>query len=629
MKTSHRSSVIGHRFSKLIICILSLLTSHFLLFTSSSAEEKATTLEEIVITATRIEEAIEDTTSDVIVIKEKDIKNMNVQFITDVLRRIPELSLVQNGGAGKLATVFLRGGDSTHTLVMIDGVKVKSTTTGSFDFSGINVDDIERIEIVKGPQSTIYGSEAMAGVINIITKKGEGKPKVDISVESGSFGTYKPSVTVSGGDKKLNYRVTGSYFSTDGISAAKQGSERDGYRNTSLSGKFGLRPSEKFELEFTGKYYYDRSELDDFNFFAGQAVDNLNSVQHGHHYILSGKGKLYLSNMWEQILTVSTASDSLKFRDHEIAFNNADISTSIDTIDWQHNLYISDLYTLTAGAEYRKEKGENKGQFDQTIENKALYFNNKLKLLKEALVFNAGLRYDDHETFGSKTTYRVGAVYNIKPAELRIKGSYGTGFRSPNFNELFWPADPKWGGGGNPNLKPEKTNSWEAGIEKDFLNEKVMLSATYFDQKYDDLISGWPPVNIAKAEVKGIEVDATLKVTDNINIKAGYTYLDTEDKATGQSLPLRPTDKLNLSAEFSTKDMSVIADYTFVSERYDSWVSRNLSSYSLVNLSSSYKMTRGLTIFARIDNLLDEDYEEAGGYGTPGLSIFGGIRVSL
>lgn len=629
MKKNFKFQISSFKSLKLLIfCISTLLTSYFSPLTSLFAEEKIE-IKEVVVTATRVEEPVEETTSAIIVIKEDEIKKMNVQFLTDVLRRIPELSLVQNGGAGKLATVLLRGGDSTHTLVMIDGVKVKSTTTGSLDFSGINVDDIERIEIVKGPQSTLYGSEAMAGVINIITKKGKGKPKVDVSLESGSYETYKPSLTVSGGNKKFDYRVTTAYFHTDGISAAKQGTERDGYKNASISGKFGFRPSEKFELELTGKYYYDRTELDDFNFFAGQAVDNLNSVQHGHHYVFSGKGKICLSNMWEQILTVSTALDSLKFRDPEIAFNNADISTSIDTIDWQHNLYISDLYILTAGAEYRKEKGENKGQFDKTIENKALYLNNKLKLLKEALVFNAGLRFDNHETFGSKTTYRVGAVYNIKPAELRIKGSYGTGFRSPNFNELFWPADPIWGGGGNPNLKPEKTNSWEAGIEKDFLNEKVMLSATYFDQKYDDLISGWPPVNIANAEIKGIEVNAALKVTDNINIKAGYTYLDTEDKATGQSLPLRPNDKLNLSAEFSTKDMSVIANYTFVSERYDSSVRRNLSSYSLVNLSSSYKMTKGLTIFARVDNLFDEDYEEAGSYGTPGFSIFGGIKISL
>lgn len=273
------------------VCLLLLSLLILLIALPVLAEDEPIKITEVVVSATKIEEAIEETTSDVIVIKGEDIKNKNVEFIPDILRNIPELNLVQSGGAGKLATVILRGGSANHTMVMIDGVKVKSTTTGSFDFSGINIDDIERIEIVKGPQSTLYGSEAMAGVINIITKKGKGKPKIETSFEGGSFGTYKPSVTVSGGDKKTDYRITGTYFYTDGISAAKQGTERDGYKNAALSGKLGFRPTEKLDVEITGKYYYDRSELDAFG------IDDFNYVQHGNHYMLSGKGKLYLSNI--------------------------------------------------------------------------------------------------------------------------------------------------------------------------------------------------------------------------------------------------------------------------------------------------------------------------------------------
>ena len=611
---------------RLIIFISFLYTFHFLPISSLFAEEK--TLEEIIVTATRIEEPAGETTSDVRVITKEDIKKTNVDFITDVFRKVPELNLLQNGGVGKVATVRLRGGSSSQTLVMIDGIKVNSPTTGRFDFSGISVDDIERVEIVKGPQSTFYGSEAMAGVINIITKKGKGKPGIDASFESGSFGTYKPSFTFSGGDEKLDYRLTGSYFYTDGISVAKAGTERDGYKNASISGKFGIRPSEKIELEFTGKYYYDRSELDD-NDFAGKAIDNLNLVQHGNHYLLSGKGKFYLANLWEQIFTLSTVSDSLKLRDPVVSFNNADMITRIDTIDWQHNFYISDIYTLTAGAEYRNEKGENKGYFDRSVDNRTLYLNNRMMLLEKALVLNAGLRYDDHETFGHETTYRVGALYNLKPVSIRIRGSYGTGFRAPKLNELFFPAHPIWGGGGNLNLKPERTKSWEAGLEKDFLNEKIVLSATYFEQRYDDLILGFPPENISEAEVKGFETDAMVRVTGNINVKVGYTYLDTEDKDTGQRLPQRPKDKLNMSVEFNTKNISVIANYTFVGKRFDSCVKRDLPSYSLVNLAGNYKVTEWVTIFARIDNIFDADYEEAGSYGTPGFSFFGGVRVSL
>ena len=612
------------------ICLLFL---PFLLASPAWAEDDSIKIKEVVVSATKIEEPVEETTSDVVVIKGEDIKEMNVEFVPDVLKNIPELNLIQNGGAGKQATVILRGGSSNHTMVMIDGVKVKSTTTGSFDFSGINVDDIERIEIIKGPQSTLYGSEAMAGVINIITKKGKGKPKIEASFEGGSFGTYKPSVTVSGGDKKYDYRLTGSYFYTDGISAAKQGIERDGYKNASLSGKLGFRPTEKLELEISGKYYYDRSELDAFG------VDDLNYVQHGNHYMLSGKGKLYLFNTWEQILTVSTIKDSLKYRDPDTSYNNSDIITGMDTIDWQHNLYFSERYILTAGAEYRDEKGENKGVFDKVVDNKALYLNNKLKFLNDDLIINAGLRYDDHETFGSETTYRIGGIYNIKPAAIKIKGSYGTGFRAPTLNELFY--QDSWGSSGNLNLKPEKSNSWEIGVEKDIVKDVASLSITYFDQNYKDLIdwvetppASWQytPQNIAKAEVKGIEAGASLKIIEGLTLKSSYTNLDTENKETGKRLPRRPKDKFNMTVEYVKGDAAILAGYTFVGEAYDDAANsekKKLASYSLINLSSSYKLTKNIKLFGRIDNLLDEDYETAKDYSTPGFSAFAGIKVEI
>jgi vitamin B12 transporter len=608
-----------------MIIVLTLICL-FLITPSASAEEEIK-LDEIVVTATRMEEPVGETTSGVTLITREDIQKMNVEFVPDVFRKLPELHVIQNGRTGKVASVLLRGGSSSHTLVMIDGIRVNSTTTGSFDFSGITVADIERIEIVKGPQSTIYGSEAMAGVINIITKKGEDTPKADLSFEAGSNGTYNPTLTVSGMYKTLDYRLTGNYFSTDGISAARNGTEKDGYRNASVSGKFGIKPSEKVAIEITGKYFYDRSELDGFDFFAGKAVDDLNFVQRGNHSMLSGKGKLYLSNIWEQIITLSHVSEVLTFRDPDTDFNNFDIVTAIDSIDWQHNFYISDNYTLTAGADYRKESGENQGNFDKSLDNSALYLNNKLKLFQETLIFNAGLRYDDYETFGNRTTYRIGVLYNIKPASLILKSSYGTGFRAPALNELFFPFY------GNKNLKSEETTSWEIGLEKGIVKDRVSVSLTYFSQNYENLID-WDPhtftaANIAKAKVQGLEASLLIEVNDHVNIKTGYTYLDTEDRQTGKQLPLRPQDKLNLAVDVSIKDFTVLADYTFVGERFDSRVKRTLSSYSIVNMSSSFRVSKGITLFARGENLFDENYEEIGSYGTPGFSIYGGMRVSF
>jgi vitamin B12 transporter len=606
--------------------IILLLFLWLFLITPSAAAEEKVKLDEIVVTATRMEETIGETTSSVILITREDIQKMNVEFVPEVFRKIPELQVIQNGGTGKVASVLLRGGSSSHTLVMIDGIRANSTTTGSFDFSGITVADIERIEIVKGPQSTIYGSEAMAGVINIITKKGEGTPKADVSFEAGSFGTCNPSLTVSGMYKTFDYRLTGNYFSTDGISAAKNGTERDGYRNASVSGKFGIKPSEKVEIEVTGKYFYDRSELDGFDFFGGKAVDDLNFVQRGHHALLSGKGMLHLSDMWDQTISVSRARDSLTFRDPDTAFNNAEMVTAINTIDWQHVFSPAEYYSIVAGLEYREEKGENSG-FDESLDNYALYLSNKLKLFREALVVTAGARYDDRDISGTKATYRFGAVYTIPHVEASIRANYGTGFRAPALNELFFPFY------GNRNLKPEETTSWEIGISKDLFENRVHISVTYFDQEYENLIWTDPKTftaaNIKDARVKGLEASIFAEVNDLIKIRTGYTYLDTEDRGTGQQLPLRPQDKLNCAVDVSNKDFTVVADYTFVGERFDPSVKRTLSSYSLVNVSGSYRVTKKLTLFARIENLLDEQYEESGSFGTPGFSFYGGMRVSL
>lgn len=604
------------------LCVLLL----FLVLSSSVFAEEIK-LEEVVVTAMRIEEPLEETTSSVTVIRSEDIEKKGIDFLADALRSVPELNLVQNGGAGKVASVLLRGGSSSHVLVMIDGIKVNSPTAGSYDFSSINVEDIERIEIVKGPQSTFYGSEAMAGVINIITKRGSARPEITTSFEAGSYGTYKPVLTVAGSYKKMDYRLTGSYFNTEGISAAKAGTERDGYTNTSISGKIGLSPTEKIDLEFVGKYAYNRSDLDGFDFFAGKAVDDTNFIQRRNHSILSGKGTFYLSRLWEQVIIISRVAEILKFSDPDDTFNNAEVITEIDTLDWQNNFQISEKFVVTAGAEYKMEKGENTGNFERSLDNKALYLNNKLKLFDETVVLNAGLRYDDLEISGAKTTFRIGAIYYIKPIALSIRGTYGTGFRAPALNELFFPFY------GNPDLKPEETTSWEAGLEKTFLQDRVSLSFTYFEQNYKNLIDTHPltftAVNISKAEIKGVESGTSFKFSDALLIRALYTYLDTEDKKTGRRLPLRPQDKFNFSADISVKDWSFSANYIFVGKRFDSSVDRDLSSYSVINISGKYNISKRISLFARIDNLLDEEYEESGSYETPGFSLFGGVKVTI
>jgi len=603
----------------------------FLFIVSAAAAEERIKVQEVVVTATKIEEPLEDTTSDVTIIRGEDIKKLNVALVPDVLRRLSSLDVVQSGGDGKVTSVFLRGADAKQTLVMIDGIKVNSPTTGGFDFSGISVDDIERIEIVKGAQSPVYGSEAAGGVINIITKKGEVKFRAEGSFEGGSLSTYYPTLAVSGSDKTFNYRVTGTYFQTDGISAAKDGGERDGYRNASASWKFGYKPSDILELDLTGRYYYDRSELDGFDFVTGRAADALNFVQHGHHFLLGLVGRLYLADKWEQVFTLSTVNDRLKFKDPDNAFNEADITGSRYVADWQNNFYISSYFTVTAGIEYKVESGDNKGNFDQSVDNTAGYLNLRVKSATEGLAFNAGLRYDNNEMAGSEMTYRLGASYTLKDAGLTLKVSYGSGFRTPSLNDLYFPFY------GNPNLLPETSTSLDITAIKTLFSDRLSLSVAYFKQDYKNLIQSDPRTftaeNIASASIQGFEVEGMLRVLEGLDLKAGYTYLDTEDKNTGLPLNRRPTNKFTFSIAYATGPLSVVADYIYVGSRYDSARDASegikLSPYSLVNLSGTYWFSKSVGVIARIENLFDEDYEEIKSFGTKGASFYGGLRVKL
>lgn len=589
-------------------------------FSNSWAAEKLK-VEEVVVTASKIQEPLTETTSDVVVIKREWMESRGVGLLPEALRQVPELNVVQNGGKGTLAHALLRGGASAHTLVLVDGIRANSTLDGGFDFSGVSAADIERIEIVKGPQSTAYGSEAATGVINIITKRGVGKPRLDASFETGSFKTYSPSVTLSGGWRRLDYRLTASYIETEGFSAAKSGVEKDGYENTSFSGKIGFKVKENSDIEVTTGYSKGKTSLDGFDYLTGTAVDDENYVQKKENYMASVRGRTFLSPVYEQVLTVSTQKDTLKGEDPDTPFNNYELLTGRETVDWQHNVY-SDAGVLTAGAEYRQDKGENKDVFDETVENKALYLAAKSKM--EGLTLNGGVRRDMHETAGDKTTWRIGATEYRKDSGLTFRVSYGTAFRAPSFNELFYP------GYGNVDLKPEESTSWEIGMEKAM--GRTALTAIYFDQEYENLIetdpATWTAKNISKADIKGVETGLTYLLFEGLVLKGGYTYLDTENRDTGKRLPRRPMDKVNAGASYAKGGFTLLADYIYVGDRPDVG-DQTLDAYAVVNLSGAIALTKGLSISARVENLLEEDYEEARGYGTPGRSFYGGLKASF
>lgn len=596
-----------------------------LLSTPAFAEQPDVVLPEIVVTASRLEEPLEQVPQDTTVITHADIEKEGVPFVVDLLRLQPDLQVVQNGGPGTVATLLMRGGGSNQVLVLVDGIKFNSPSTGTTDLSSLLTSDVERIEIIKGPQSTLYGSEAMAGVINIITKKGTGKLKADLSVEGGSFSTYKAAGSVSGGTERINYRLTATYFETDGIPIAKNGSVPNGDTNKSVSARLGVNPTDTSSVDLNLRYGTDKTNND--NYTSVGPVDTLNYVQNHETYLVAATGKIFLWEKYEQSLTLSYLWDDLNSTDPVTPYNNYRNKSTTELLDWQHTLNLHPV-TLTGGLAYRIEGAENVGSFDESINNKAGYLNAKFSLIDDILIMNAGGRYDKHSIFGDAFTYRAGLLYDLKPEEMRFKANVGTGFRAPSLNELYYPLY------GNPDLDPEKSTGYDVSVEKDLFDKKLEIGATWFRQDYSNLIQSDPlnnfkAGNISTAKTEGVEVKGSAKLIKNLKLNAAYTYLDAVDKDTGAFLPLRPRNKVTSSVEYNTSKLTLIGEYQYVSKRFDSSLNQDLSPYSLVNLKGSCLLYNNLSIFVRIDNLFNASYEEVAGYGTPGISVFGGVKVSL
>ena len=640
-----------------LISILLSLTLFILFPVSLFAQEKEVILEKVVVTATRVETPVEEIASSITVISSKEIERKQKTTVLEVLKGLPGLDVVQNGGVGGATSIFLRGANSEHTLVMIDGVEVNDPISPgrSYDFAHLTVDNIERIEVIRGPQSTLYGSDAIGGVVNIITKKGEGKPKFFLSTEGGSFTTFREATGISGGNKWVNYSFALSRFDTEGISTAskKDGNyERDGYENTSLSAKLGFKPMDNLGIDFILRYMDAKTELDNF---AGVGGDDPNYVQKSNQFLFKTQVGLSLFNdLWIQKLGLALNDHNRDIKNkkdsqHPFDYEKGRYDGQLLKFDWQHHLQLHKTNALTFGLEYEREEGKSKYYWEslwgpgqsifpkKTANIKGYYIQDEIKLW-DRLFATLGIRIDDHSRFGSETTYRVAPAYLIKETDTKIKGTFGTGFKAPTLYQLFAPAT-LWGPIGNKDLKPEKSKGWDFGVEQNFFKNRVTLGATYFRNDFKDLIQfdwGQGYINIAKAKTEGVELFASAKPIDDLTLRINYTYTDTEDKTTGEALIRRPKNKIGFDINYHfLNNGNVNLGVIYVGKRDDLDFSISpsrrvkLDQYTLVNLAVSYDITKNFQLFGRVENLLDKEYEEVKGFGTPGLSFFGGMKLSF
>lgn len=625
------------------------------------------TMEEVVVTATKSESGLDKVGgSSITVITAEEIERKKQTTIAEVLKGVAGLHVKSTGGLGTNSTVFTRGMDSRNTLVLLDGIMLNDPSSDrNADLANVTVDNVERVEIVRGPMSVLYGSNATAGVINIITRKGDGRPTAHVGLEGGSEETWKVFGDYGGKVKGLDFSVAASMTETEGFSIANADNdqiahdgntdENDGWENTTLSGKLGFEINPDFIVSAAVRYMDSTVEEDDWGYggFAGDRFDPWTGVpqpDYPKERRTEGEQLFTKLNIHNSFGDDRFSSDlSWQFADQEReSFDNDgilsdDYNGESTEVNWQGGIRATENNLVTVGIGFFKERMDNNAYLwgsyidDETAETVSYWLQDQL-FLGDALDIVLGARVDDHDQFGSEFTYRIAPAYTITSTNTKIKANYGTGLRAPSLYELYSSY-------GNENLQAEESTGWDVGVEQDLLAGKIRLGITYFEVKIQNRI-GWlnlfvPPYGMfiqvpGDTRTSGLETEIAYTLADNLEFALAYTYNDTEDPDGGR-LVRRPLNKATLGANYNFAGSGMVsADVQWVGERdsipsaadkYGNSVS-TLDSYLVVNLAAKYDISDTLQIYGRIDNLFDEKYEEAWSYATPGLGGYLGLKLS-
>jgi vitamin B12 transporter len=601
------------------------------------SEPVTTRAEPVVVTATRAEEPLERIGASVTVIPEEVLRASEYRSVEEALRTVPGVEVERSGSPGKLTTIRIRGADPTQVQVLIDGVRVKSTTTGDFDFADLSLDDVERIEVVRGPQSTLYGADAIGGVVNIITRRGRGAPSAFVDAEAGNYDTYRERVGVSG--------ALGAWGFSLGASRLDFGGQfpNDDQELTTLNGRVGYALPNRGELALVGRLTDDRRGIP----FRTVFPDFSRARRQDDTFALASLEWRQPWTAWyDHELRLSSVRDSQTFRDPDSAFERrSDIETNRREADWLHHVQLGRLDTLTAGLEYRNEEGINKGTFSKTTDTWGVLAQDELRLF-DRLFLTGGIRYDHNSVFGDATTGRAAVSYVIRPTDTRVKASWAEGFRAPTFNELFFPATfPPCPAFGNPDLRPQRSESWDAGVEQQLWARRVRLAATYFRNDFDDLIQTalidpvnfcFQAQNVGRARTQGVEAEASVAPVGGVLLAVAYTYTETEDLTTG--LPLRrfAPHRWAISASWEPlRRLTLTGEVLIATSQFEGeGVPRN-AGYTVVNGSAAYRLPwrwgplSDVTVHLKVTNLFDEDYAEVAGFPALGTQVVTGLRATF
>lgn len=623
-----------------------------MLMGATVSAQDAKKLEPVVVTATKTETPAEQLGASVTVVTGEDFRTYHWATVDEALRNVPGLDAVRSGSFGKTTSVKIRGANPNQVQVLIDGARVKSPTLGQAEFADISPDLIERVEIIRGPQSTLYGADAIGGVINIITKKGKGPFSAWAQQEAGSFDTLASRGGFSGSYDIFDYALSLSHFESNGQF------QNDGTNQNALNGRVGLTLPGQSSLGFILRYNRTDTDLPIKFFSTPLPIDPIidtNNSQESETLVTTLTGRTRPLPWWESEVRLSRYENSLGFHDvldraDTCAFPPCTFPTQTNVLrreaEWINHLHLGTWSTSSVGLEYRHEEGENKLNFafKARSHTQSVFFQEQLRFF-DRLFASGGFRVEDHSVFGTKTTERGSLAFLIREWGMKIRGGAGSGFRAPTFNDLFFP------GFSEPSLRPETSFSYDVGVDQKLWENRLRLGLTYFRNEFTNLITFFliptPPfsaaANVGKARAAGIEFTGEADLLDNLLASLNYTYTDTEDLTTDRLLPREPRHRWNIGLTWDPiKRLSVFTQVHTRSRQFERTGGLADPKSGIFNrgntrvdVGSTYRLVdrygplRSLELTGRVVNLLNEGYAEARGFPALGINGLVGLRAAF
>jgi vitamin B12 transporter len=603
----------------------------------TATDQEEAEAEPVIVSATRTDIPLDQSPASVSVIDSQDLDRKQVERVSDALREVPGLSVVQTGTPGQLTSVFMRGLPSEDMQVLLDGIPINQGLAGQFDFANLTTDDIDRIEVARGPQSTIYGPRALAGVVQIFTKQGNGPPGITLSSEGGSYDTFRESLESDGKIDQFDYSIGASRIDTDNARPNNQ------YRNTAGIGDVGWSPNE--QLRIGGLFAYALSDAGDPNTISDpKPLDNLLTEK----WFIAPHVDYQPFDWWTHKFIFDYDHERQVNDPNQDGFVGATRALFVrTTIDYQNDLRPTSWLTLTSGFFYNRVTAGQERPFvafgptfisDRTRETAGFL---QATVDIHNFIFVAGGRFDDFNQFGGVWTYRFASSYKIDKTNTTLHSSVATGFSPPSSQDKIF--------GMNFGLRPEKDLGWDIGVEQRLWENRVTVGATYFHNDLSNVIGfngQFQTLNLGAAETQGLEAELRAQPIPDLTFTASYTYLDAKKTSSadvsqpqGARLPRRPRNEVYVSGSYLWwKKLRTTVAAKFVNAREEinfGGPNFDIEDYSFVNVAAEYEINSHFSIYGRIDNLTNEHYSEVfdaqhpsvGAFPALGRAVYGGMKV--